>query len=127
MTKTKNIPTGFIIKYTTVLVLIVILFTIPSSLIFDPNHSLCIHKRIFGFQCPLCGMTRAVYELLHLNVLGSLKFNPAVIFLPVYVIIDFIDVFSGKVSLQRAKRFILIGFLAALLILYLVSFSRFIG
>ena len=58
-----------------VVTIIVIVFHIPASWVYNESNSVCIHKRLFGIGCPLCGMTRAVYELVHLNFMKSIREN----------------------------------------------------
>jgi hypothetical protein len=57
----------------------VIFFHLPAKWIFDPDASVCIHKRLFGIGCPLCGMTRAMYDLLHFNITKAITENFAII------------------------------------------------
>lgn len=46
-----------------------------TETIFPP----CVLLHLTGLQCPGCGGTRALYSLLHGDVLGSLQMNPLVI------------------------------------------------
>ena len=49
---------------------------------------LCLWRRVFGVQCPGCGMTRAVCSLAHGHVATAVAFNPLVVLvvaLPVLV------------------------------------------
>jgi hypothetical protein len=54
-------------------------FHLPAKWIYDPDATVCIHKRIFGIGCPLCGMTRAMYDLLHFNITKAITENFAII------------------------------------------------
>ena len=54
------------------------LYFIPHDFLFYNSPTLCIHKRLFGFDCPGCGMTRALYALMHLDFKTALHFNFAV-------------------------------------------------
>ena len=53
------------------------------------NHvSHCIMERLFGLSCPFCGLTRALGNLYHGNILTAWKLNPvAFIFLPLGVVL----------------------------------------
>lgn len=53
------------------------LFFIPHDFLFN-SPTLCIHRQLLGFDCPGCGMTRALYSLLHLEFRTALHFNFAV-------------------------------------------------
>ncbi|HNF72486.1 MAG TPA: DUF2752 domain-containing protein [Chitinophagaceae bacterium] len=44
----------------------------PSHYSFYPP---CVFKWITGYECPGCGSTRALYELLHGNILRSFQYN----------------------------------------------------
>lgn len=49
------------------------------TLLIDPNHSSaypqCPTKLLFGFDCPLCGATRAVHSLLRFDLGGAIDHN----------------------------------------------------
>ena len=40
---------------------------------------LCLWRRVFGIQCPSCGLTRAVCSLAHGHVAAAVAFNPLVL------------------------------------------------
>ena len=44
----------------------------PSAHTFYPR---CIFHVLTGLQCPGCGATRALYQMLHGNILAALRFN----------------------------------------------------
>ncbi len=50
---------------------------------FNPaQHSFfipCPFNYVTGYHCPGCGSQRAIHQLLHLNILGALRFNPLLI------------------------------------------------
>lgn len=62
------------------------LILIPSGSL--PNvPSICIHRFILGFDCPGCGMTRALHALLHLRFSTAFNFNFGVyLLIPVFAI-----------------------------------------
>jgi hypothetical protein len=57
----------------------------------DPNAPESLYpgsliKSLTGFYCPGCGVTRAIYQLLHGNLKSALALNPLlVIFLPYFI------------------------------------------
>lgn len=58
--------------------------------IYNPSqHSFfipCPFNYITGYHCPGCGSQRAIHQLLHLNILNALRFNPfLVLSLPVII------------------------------------------
>ena len=95
-----------------------VILLLPESVLFDQEKSLCLHKAIFGVECPLCGMTRATHELLHFRFRNSIMYNPAFLFIPLLLIIDFISIWSGSNLLTKLNRIVLLAFGISLLILY---------
>lgn len=59
----------------------------------------CLIKKITGFPCPSCGLTRAIVELLKLNFQGSLYYNP----LAIPIILILIYFIYGKKPLGGKK------------------------
>lgn len=39
----------------------------------------CIFHKVTGLYCPGCGSTRAVYKLVHGDVIAAMRFNPLVV------------------------------------------------
>lgn len=56
-----------------------ILFIVPSKYIFENGHSLCLFKNISGTECYGCGMTRAVFSVLHFDFTGAFHYNKGII------------------------------------------------
>jgi len=55
---------------------------------FDPTkfgfYPRCVFHALTGLDCPGCGATRAMFHLLHGDVAGAFRFNPALLlYLPV--------------------------------------------
>ncbi len=53
---------------------------------YDPSKSgngifylFCPFNRLTGLYCPVCGMTRAIHELLHFNVIQAVRDNAIVV------------------------------------------------
>ncbi|WP_057675753.1 DUF2752 domain-containing protein, partial [Xanthomonas citri] len=51
---------------------------------FDPNASNspfppCVFRAVTGCYCPGCGMTRALYALVHFDLPGAFAMNPAAV------------------------------------------------
>lgn len=64
------------------LIMYVILYLIDAT---------CVIKAIVGFECPGCGMTRAVISLLKLDFSTAFEYHPMVFSLPIlfaYIILD---------------------------------------
>jgi hypothetical protein len=59
-----------------------LLLAAAADIAIDPVHThipLCPFKAITGWQCPLCGGLRAVYELAHLRIGIALRDNVLVV------------------------------------------------
>lgn len=66
---------------------VVLFFFDPARSSFYPT---CLFHRITGWDCPTCGSTRAVYQLLHGNFNAALHFNAFIILsLPVFMALGF--------------------------------------
>ena len=60
----------------------------------------CIFKKIFGFCCPSCGLTRAFISILNLNFIDAFKYNiisiPLFIFIIIFNILLLYDIIFDK-------------------------------
>lgn len=105
-----------------IIILIIAILTvsfIPHDLLFDETKVVCIHYYLFGFQCPLCGMTRAVYQITHLQFASALNYNMMVALLPVYFISDILSLFIRRNWLSTFKKNVFVLILIGLFLLYL--------
>ncbi len=59
----------------------VVLYFMPASWLFGEGPGLCLHRYMFGFGCPGCGMTRGFYLLIHAHFEEAVMMNPAILFL----------------------------------------------
>ena len=50
-------------------------YFLPTEFLFHNPTSFCIHKNLLHFDCPGCGMTRALYSFLHLDFNTALHLN----------------------------------------------------
>lgn len=53
---------------------------LPSGVVFE-SESVCMHYRWLGLQCPFCGLSRAGYEMLHLNIQEAWHLNPLIFYI----------------------------------------------
>ena len=71
-----------------------------AETIFPP----CIILHLFGVQCPGCGGTRAMYSLLHGDVVTSIAMNPIVVAGYLAVAISLVGIAFGRRGGERIAR-----------------------
>ena len=75
----------------------------------------CPIKYLLGISCPGCGMTRALWSLVTLDLSAALHYHPACILLPVFAAL--LILFKVK-GMKRATTALLIVFITLMLGLY---------
>ena len=82
---------GFVIFIKKFYVLI-ILFIAYITITYFLNIPNCLVKLICGFPCPACGMTRAGFSILKLDIVSAFNYNPLIFLIPfLFLIIVFKD------------------------------------
>jgi len=76
-----------------------VLFCLPENVIYGENRmfGFCLHKLLIGFDCPGCGMTRAIYSFIHLDFLKAIEFNVSIVlFIPLILLytLEFFGLFN---------------------------------
>ena len=61
-----------------VAVLPLVAYLVPERWIMQ-GHSICLVYNLFGVECWGCGMTRALYSLMHLRFIEAWGYNRAVV------------------------------------------------
>lgn len=112
-----------LLRISFLIVAVIAIWLFPRDVLFDESRTFCIHKYLFGFECPLCGMTRAVYQLTHFQFVSAISFNAVVVLLPLYFIADVGSFFFGKSWPIQTRKIILILVFVGLLVLYLVRIA----
>jgi len=125
--ETKRISGNQLIRMIFIGFLLIIFVLIPREVVFDKTHIVCIHYYLLGFQCPLCGMTRAVYEFIHFHFQSAINYNPVVIMLPLYFAFDIGTAFLHQKWLKTTKKLVLISIFAGFLVLYLLRLAQYFG
>lgn len=116
--KISQIPHNQLIQLSIIFSLLLIVTLLPREVIFDETKVVCIHKYLLGFQCPLCGMTRAVYQISHLQFVSAIGYNAVVVLLPVYLAVDIATIFFRQKALLVARKIVVAFIFAGFLLLY---------
>lgn len=67
-----------------IFIIIIILYLLAFQ-VFDPHGTNCLIKRATGIPCMGCGMTRATYYLITLDIKQAFFFHPLVFIMPLIV------------------------------------------
>ena len=97
-----------------------VLYCLPEHIIHGENRmfGFCLHKLFLGFDCPGCGMTRAIYSFFHLEFWRAIKFNISIIgFIPL-ILFYTLDSFGLLNKSKYKPKLIYFGFIALLFIVY---------
>jgi hypothetical protein len=112
-------------KYGLIFLSIIILAILPQGLIFRDKIPLCLFRYLTGLECPLCGMTRACYSIIHLDLLSAFRYNPASLILPVMLLAESgYDIFPSPLA-GKLRKAVIILFLICLAVLFLIRLSMY--
>jgi len=79
----------------------VILYAVPLDWL-KGQHTICLYKNITGNDCYGCGITRALFSVIHLKFADALKFNKLILIVfPILVYIwvkKIVNLWPGKVK-----------------------------
>jgi len=112
------------IRIIILIVSVMMVSLIPYETLFDETYTICIHRYLFGFECPFCGMTRAVYQILHLQFSSAVSYNAVVTLLPLYFVVDITTIFFRQNWLVLVRKIIVALIIAGFLLLYAFRFSN---
>jgi len=110
--------TNQFIRLSAIFIVWMIVMLMPREVLFDDTQFVCIHKYLLGFECPLCGMTRAVYQFSHFKFISAVNYNFVVIFLPLYLVFDIGTIFNPQGWMTIVRKSILILIIVSLVLLY---------
>ncbi len=89
---------------------LIIVYLLPKNFLFENKSTMCIHKILFDFECPGCGMTRALNLALHGSFKEATSFNTAVIPFLMVVITYLLGYFGDNKTILLSYKFSLILF-----------------
>ena len=99
--------------------ILTLIFLVPSGSLFGDNVGFCLHKKILGFDCPGCGMTRAIHYFFHLNFLKATELNYAVFgFFPFLIITTAFQLTDWKI-LKKLRTVTFYIFISLLISVYI--------
>ena len=79
----------------------------------------CLYRKIFGFPCPACGITRAYLSLLSGDFLAAFKYHSLFWTVPIFFLFFWLD---GKIFPKKWINLIVLIFLIALIIFRWIFF-----
>jgi hypothetical protein len=120
-----NLQSNNLILYSRIILALglIFLFFIPDDYIYKSN-SLCIHKKILGFDCPGCGITRALHALLNLEFQTAFNYNFSVFALFPLILIEIIILHKSYSLLFNIKKYIYQILCFLLFIIYFIRISK---
>ena len=116
-----------LIKYSLIGSGILFLFLIPADLIFQDEVPVCMFRHFTGIECPLCGMTRACYCIVHLKAAEALALNPAVFFLPVVLASEIVHDTCPSPLTKKRRRVVLLIFISGLALLFIIRIVQYLA
>lgn len=100
---------------------LLIVYLLPTKFLLENKNTLCIHKSLFHFECPGCGMTRALNLALHGSFKEAVCFNAAVFPFLIVTITYLLCYFSSNKIILRAYKYSLILFTITILSQYIIK------
>lgn len=84
----------------------------------------CLFKHFTDIECPLCGMTRACFNILNFNLVVAFRYNPVSLLLPLMLVTEIaFDLFPSD-RLRSVRRYLFILFAVSLLLLFIVRIVK---
>jgi hypothetical protein len=86
-------------------IILIIIFLIPTNVLYTNSNSFCIHKKILNFNCPGCGMTKALSSFLHCRFKQAFNYNFGIFPLVLLIFEHYFTFFYTTINTDRFKKF----------------------
>jgi len=107
--------------------ILALIFIVPTHTLFNDNVEFCLHKKLLGFDCPGCGMTKAIHSFLNLDFLKAANLNYAVFGLFPLLIIQTAFQITDLQVLKIIRTIIFYVFIALLTSIYISRITALIN
>ena len=118
----REINWNYLILVSIITAALLLLLFIPRELLFLKS-SYCLHYRLLGVQCPLCGMTRGTYSFIHLYFSSAWKYNFNVFLLALIYPVFISRIFNSSPWLKKIEKGLLLLLGAGFLLLYILRLA----
>lgn len=113
------------LKYGLLLTATLVFWFLPEKTMLSEGGLRCMHLQILGFECPLCGMTRAAYFMVHLEPCKAMGYNFNALLLLLLICCDaFYDV-SGLNWVKRSRQVVFTLLMLGFILIYGIRISGF--
>ncbi len=109
------------------LILLVIVAFLPEPVLFGSGYFGCIHLRITGIECPLCGFTHAARALTRFQFADAIHYNFNAIILAALIVTDFASRFGSNKNLFTARNILIWTLAFGLAAIYVYRIRLFFG
>lgn len=101
-----------------------LLFYILPEAIFYSGNSLCLHYRIFGIECPFCGLTRAGFSFFHFQFSKGMHLNPAILPLMLFIVSEIFRRYTRLPIFVFINKILLVFTAIAFIALYITRILK---
>lgn len=97
---------------------LLVVYFIPPQVLFNQEHTLCVHKTILGFDCPGCGMTRSMSSFLHGDFSSALMLNVAIVPLVLIIVVHLFSYLYNSPTYLVIRKYAFVLFTVVILAQY---------
>jgi hypothetical protein len=96
---------------------------LPEKIIFN-SEAVCMHYKWLGLQCPLCGLSRAGYSILHLRPGEAWQYNPLIFYIIWLYVLEWISLMHIPFFMHVRKISWWVGLVLAIILYGIRIFSE---